>query len=64
MPLLEKIKWWATEIFSKILIVVFNAAYTKIVRFPAAGKKVKISNFIGSFCLKDELLRQKADIAF
>ena len=58
MYLSEKTKWWATEILSKIRIVVFNSAYTKIVKFLRAGKKVKISNFIGWFCLKDKLLGQ------
>ena len=44
---------------SKIWIVVFNSAYTKIMKFLRAGKKVKISNLIDWFCLKDKLLGQK-----
>ena len=64
MYLLEKTRRWATEILGKIWIVVFHSAYTKIVKFLRAGKKVKISNFIGWFCLKDKLLGQKTDTAF
>ena len=34
-----------------------------MVKFLGAGEKVKISNFIGSFCLKDKLLEQNFDTA-
>ena len=33
------------------------------VNFPQAGKKSKIPNFVGWFCLKDKLLGQKTDTA-
>ena len=32
-----------------------------MVKFLGAGKKAKISNFVGWFCLKDILLEQKID---
>ena len=41
------------ESFSKIWIVVSNSAYQKI--FLKANEKVKISNIIGWFCLKEKL---------
>ena len=31
------------------------------VKFPQAGEKVKVSNFIGWFCLKHKLVEQKID---
>ena len=34
-----------------------------MVKFLGAGKKTKISNFIGWFCIKDKLLGQKAERA-
>ena len=43
--------------------MVSDSAYPKMVKFLGAGKKAKISNFIGWFCLKDKLLEQKTDAA-
>ena len=34
-----------------------------MVKFLRVGEKVKISNFIGWFCLKDKLLEEKIDTA-
>ena len=34
-----------------------------MVKFLGAGKKTKISNFIGWFCINDKLLGQKAERA-
>ena len=48
--------WRAMKSSSKIWIVVSNSAYPKMVKFLRAGEKVKISNFIGWFCLTDKLL--------
>ena len=55
--------WRAMKSFSKIWIVFSNSAYPKMVKFLQAGEKVKISNFIGWFCLKDKLLEQNFDTA-
>ena len=44
-------------------MVVFNSAYPKMVKFPRAGKKVKTSNFLDWFCLKNKLFEQKLDTA-
>ena len=43
--------------------MVSNSAYPKMVKFLGAGEKVKISNFIGLFCLKYKLVGQKTDTA-
>ena len=40
-----------------------DSVYPRMVKFLGAGKKVKISNFISLFCLKDKLLGQKTDTA-
>ena len=44
-------------------MVVSNSAYPKMVKFLRAGEKVKISNIIGCFCVKDKLLEQNFDTA-
>ena len=54
-------QWKAVESFSKIWILVSNSAYQKMAKFLRAGKKVKISNFMGLFCLKDQLFEQRID---
>ena len=51
------------KVSAKSETVVSNSAYSKMVKFLRAGEKVKISNFIGWFCLKDILLEQDIDTA-
>ena len=41
--------------------MVSNSAPKKLAEFPSAGEKVKFSNFISWFHLKDKLLEQKID---
>ena len=42
-------------------MVVSNSPKEKLVNFFPVDKRVKISNFIGWFCLKRKLLEQKTD---
>ena len=43
------------------IMVVSNSPKEKLVNFFPVDKRVKISNFIGWFCLKCKLLEQKTD---
>ena len=56
-------KWGAVQSFSKIWTMISNSAYQKIVKFLQTGKKAKILNLIGWFCLKDKMTEQKVDTA-